>query len=141
MQSSKRGGLLTTRELKDIVIADGNLLTVPGIVNITGRKAQFIQEQMLLWEQEQRILVLRDDGQIYTPGFAIVCSRDYFEPLPIVADLIEMLAEKMGSWQMTLWLISASSFLNWQCPRQFLNDDPQAVLQAARITAEGQLHG
>lgn len=141
MQSSKRGGLLTTRELKDIVIADGNLLTVSEIANITGRKAQFIQEQMLLWEQEQRILVLHEDGQIYTSGFAIVCSRDYFEPLPIVADLIEILAEKMGSWQMTLWLISASSFLNWQRPRQFLNDNAQAVLQAARLTAEGPLHG
>jgi hypothetical protein len=83
------------------------------------------------WRHDQRIFGVRHRDAVYYPGFQF--SGDG-RPLPAVRDVLEVLSgHGLTEWEIALWFTTTMGSLGDRRPVDLLNDDPDAVVEAARL--------
>ncbi len=86
------------------------------------------------WRAEQRVLAVPMGDELLYPGFQFTAEG---KPHPAVgAALAELRADpRLSDWQAALWFAGSNGWLGGRRPIDLLDDEPDAVVQAARTEA------
>lgn len=136
-----RGGLVTSEDVKMLVLSHGGLITPHDIASRTGFTQNRIRSLISRWERDQLIFVLRFKGRIYISEYALSISAGALEPISAMKFVIDSLTTNMGSWQMAFWFMCGSNFLKGKTPEQCLKRNPKLVIAAAKFELDGVMHG
>ena len=80
---------------------------------------------------EGKIFAVTQEGTTYVPTFQF---DDRGRPRPAIATLIQMFRSvEAPDWELALWFISSCGWLGGRRPVDVLKDDPEAVVEAARL--------
>lgn len=85
------------------------------------------------WKSDRRIFAVPHQGVNYFPGFQF--SKDG-QPLPVIAAILAVLAERRSAWGLALWFTSRTGWLGDRRPVDLLESEPDAVVEAAAREAE-----
>lgn len=87
------------------------------------------------WRAEQRVVAVPVGDELLYPGFQFT---EEGRPHPTVASAIGALRSDptVSDWQAALWFAGANGWLGGRRPVDLLDDEPQAVIDAARREAE-----
>lgn len=85
----------------------------------------------------RRIFAIQHHGQNRFPAYALT---DQGQPLPAIAQVMAIL-DGYEPQRLASWFESASSQLGGRRPREVIQQDPQAVVSAAREHVQGPMHG
>lgn len=85
------------------------------------------------WRAEGRSFAVEHEGRLLYPAFQFDAQG---RPKSIIADILVALGDRVGGWQIALWLVSPNAWLDGAKPLDLLDDDPDRVLDAARDIAE-----
>jgi hypothetical protein len=92
------------------------------------------------WKRNRQIFTVSHKGVDLYPLFALD-QQGGFRPLPIVARILEVFADKKDGWATAFWFESVNSYLKNRKPKDLLVTDPERVLRAAEVEAAGVQHG
>lgn len=85
------------------------------------------------WKQSRRVFGVPYAGKTYFPAFQFDQNS---EPKPIIHDILGVLQQHYGPWEIGLWFTAANGTLGGKRPVDFLDKDSQKVLTAARYEAD-----
>ncbi|MDZ4105703.1 MAG: hypothetical protein U1D41_05990 [Nitrosomonas sp.] len=136
-----RCGLVTSEDVKMLVLSHGGLTTPRDIASRTGFTPNRIRSLISRWEQDRLIFILRFKGRIYIAEYALSISDGVVKPIPAMKFVINSLMTKMGSWQMAFWFMCGSNFLKGKTPERCLKRNPKLVIAAAKFELENMMHG
>ncbi len=136
-----RSGLVTSEDVKMLVLSHGGLTTPRDVASRTGFTPNRIRSLISRWEQDRLIFILRFKGRIYIAEYALSISDGAIKPVPAIKFVINSLTANMGSWQMAFWFMCGSNFLKGKTPEQCLKRNPKLVIAAAKFELEGVMHG
>jgi hypothetical protein len=85
------------------------------------------------WKSDGRIFSVVYQGDTYFPGFQFDGEG---QPLPIIAEIIEILGNVRPGWELALWFTGSDGWLGGKRPVDLLLKKPKKVLEAARREAE-----
>jgi hypothetical protein len=87
------------------------------------------------WRSEGRIFGLEIQGKYVYPGFQF--DPESGSPKPAIGRVLESLPGPLrdGGWQLALWWDNAADVLGFRRPVDVVDDDPEAVMSAARAEA------
>jgi len=87
------------------------------------------------WRNEGRIFAVEYRGQLLHPAFQF--DPETFDPLPVISDALKALPRQdMSPWEIGLWWTADNGWLDGTRPVDVLDDQPEAVVQAAAKLAE-----
>lgn len=89
------------------------------------------------WRSEGKVFAMEEAGRLVYPAFQFDPQG---RPRPIIADVLAALGTRVGPWQVALWFVSPSGWLDGARPIDRLDDDGESVLDAARDIAEPVIH-
>lgn len=115
-------------------------LTAAQISELAGFSASNPSAQPNRWKSEGAIFAVRNNGTDLYPAYAIDAANGY-RPLPVIKDILASFATAKDAWKTAYWFASVNSRLRGRRPQDVVQDDPDAVLAAARIEAAGVRHG
>lgn len=81
------------------------------------------------WLAHGKVVAICFEGQRYVPRYTL--DRQ-FRPLPCIADILQVFANRHSVLSIATWFESTSSFLCGARPRELLTTDPQRVIAAAQ---------
>lgn len=82
------------------------------------------------WKREKRIFSIPHGGSDRFPAFQFVDGA----PHPVLRQVLKALPEQLSTWQKALWFASANSWLDGRAPQEALNDAPELVAAAERLS-------
>jgi hypothetical protein len=86
------------------------------------------------WRAAGRIFAVTSGGKAALfPGFQFDAGG---QPVPVIADILTALADRLDPWSLALWFTGDNPRLGGLRPVDTLNGDPDAVLAAARALAD-----
>ena len=86
------------------------------------------------WRAAGRIFGVTGGGKAALfPGFQFDSGG---QPVPVIADILAVLQDRVDPWSLALWFTGDNSRLGGVRPVDALNSDPEAVLAAARALAD-----
>lgn len=85
------------------------------------------------WKSDGRIFSVEHQGKNYFPGFQF--SKEG-QPLPVIAEVLQILTPKFSPWELALWFSANNGWLGGQRPIELLASDAARVAEAARREAE-----
>lgn len=86
------------------------------------------------WRKEGKLFGVPYRGQTLYPAFQFA---DDGALRPAIAEVLAALPrERMSNWELALWWTAANGWLGGRRPVELLDDDPQALVAAARRLAE-----
>ncbi|NUB11254.1 hypothetical protein GAY28_00210 [Azospirillum brasilense] len=81
------------------------------------------------WLRDGTVFGVEQDGETRVPAFQVVGGR----PHPLIGQLLQILRPKRSDWEVLAWCARPDT---WGCqgrrPMDLLNEDPDAILEAAR---------
>ena len=87
------------------------------------------------WRGEGRVFSVDFRGQRLFPGFQL--DLETLAPKPVVAEALAALPRgEMSEWEVALWWTSPNGWLGGARPVDVMDDDEQAVVEAASHLAE-----
>jgi hypothetical protein len=89
------------------------------------------------WRSERKVFALSKNGIQWFPRYAFDESLD---PRPVIARVIEIF-DGYSAFRVAAWFDSANGHLGGRRPRDVLQGDPDAVINAAREHIRGPVHG
>lgn len=89
--------------------------------------------QFVAGGERGRVFAVRIDGSEWVPGFEL---DQQGKPLPVIAEVLELLGALRSPWQLALWFTGANGWLHGMRPVDLLLTDPGRVVEAARHEAE-----
>ena len=83
------------------------------------------------WRTENRVVAVPAGDELLYPGFQFNAEG---KPKPAIGPTIDLLSSDPHTtdWQMALWFVTPTSWLGGTRPVDLLDDDPDAVISAAR---------
>jgi hypothetical protein len=118
-------------EVRKRLLDEFGAFTSAEVADLAGSTAENRSATANRWRQEQRIFGVRHHDTVYYPGFQFAGDG---RPLPVVRDVLEVLsAHRLTDWEVALWFTAATSSLGDRRPVDLLSDDPDAVVEAARL--------
>lgn len=93
--------------------------------------------QVSRWQQAGKIFAIERAGVKYYPNYIFDSLGN---PIPEVQELLTVFKD-YTPFRIASWFESTSSILNAKRPREVIGTDPQAVVAAAKVHAQGALHG
>ena len=108
------------------------LLTSAMVGELGGSAARNASALASRWKSEGRIFAVPNGRADLFPAFQFDAHG---QPRPAVAEVIRHLA-RSSEWGRALWWNAPSGWLGGRRPRELLDDDPAAVVEAARRAAE-----
>jgi hypothetical protein len=87
------------------------------------------------WRAEQRVLAVPVADELLYPGFQFT---EEGRPHPAVSPVLMALRSEtsVSDWQAALWFVGANGWLGGRRPVDLLDEEPQAVVEAARREVE-----
>lgn len=104
------------------------LLTSSDVAELNRSKAGNRAALASRWKREGKIFGVKHDGKDWFPGFQFETAG---RPREIVGRVLDALGGARG-WETALWFTGASGYLDGRRPVDVLDDDPEAVVEAAR---------
>jgi hypothetical protein len=87
------------------------------------------------WRREGKIFSVPHLGKRLFPGFQF--DPETLDPYPVVALVLAALPrEEMSDWEVALWWTADNGWLDGRRPVDLMDEDPDAVVAAARRLAE-----
>jgi hypothetical protein len=85
------------------------------------------------WRTEGKVFTVDVDGAQRFPGFQF---SENGRPLPVVAEVLKVIGDRLAGWELALWFTSSSDWLGGELrPADVLDSDPEMVVQAATALA------
>ena len=82
------------------------------------------------WRKEGRLFAVTLHDTLYYPAFQF---GEHGRPLPVIAQVLNALeAQELGEWEVALWFAKRTGWLGDRRPIDLLQDEPDAVVEAAR---------
>jgi len=117
-------------EARQHLLDEFGAVTSAEIAEMAGSTADNRSATANRWRQEQRIFGVRHHDGVYYPGFQF---GDDGRPLPAVRDVLQALSSNgLTDWETALWFAAPTSSLGDRRPVDLLDEDPEAVVEAAR---------
>ena len=92
-----RSGLVTSEDVKMLVLSHGGLTTPRDVASRTGFTPNRIRSLISRWEQDRLIFILRFKGRIYIAEYALSISDGAIKPIPAIKFVINSLTANMGT--------------------------------------------
>ena len=112
---------------------DHDALEAEQVHALYGSRAKNKSALAARWRAEGKIFAVEHEGSLLYPAFQFDAQG---RPRLVVADLLAILAAKLGGWQLVLWFASRNGWLDGARPLDLLDDDPDRVLDAANDIIE-----
>jgi hypothetical protein len=105
-------------------------LTSSEIADLAGSTAANRSALANRWRKEGRIFAVTHHGTLYYPAFQF---GEHGRPLAVIARVLSALeADELGEWEVALWFAKRTGWLGDRRPIDLLQDEPDAVVEAAR---------
>jgi hypothetical protein len=118
---------------RDALFREFGALTSTDIGELAGTKATNRAALAHRWKADGRIFsVPHQSGNVF-PGFQFSGEG---QPLPAIADVIEILGDRFAAWELALWFTTPNGWLGGRRPVDLLERDPDRVSAAANHAAE-----
>ena len=85
------------------------------------------------WKQEGQIFSVSCRGEDSFPGYQFDGKG---KPLPVIARVLAVVGSKWRGWELALWFVSSTGWLNGRSPVELLHSEPDEVVQAAEREME-----
>ena len=119
-------------EARARLIQEFGALTSTEVADLAGSKAGNRAAMAHRWKQEGRIFSVTYEGTVLYPAFQF--DREG-RPLAAMAQVIRTLGSKSSEWELALWFMANTGWLDGQRPVDLLESDPEAVVKAAEAEA------
>ncbi len=120
-------------EARASLLREFGALTSTQVADLAGSRAANRAALANRWKQEGRIFSVNHQGATLFPAFQL--DRDG-QPHPVIARVIRALSSQSTEWQLALWFASSNGWLNGRRPVDLLEEDLEAVAEAAERGAE-----
>lgn len=129
------------REAKSVLRSSGDFRTAQSVAVLFGQDLADGDRRLAEWTARRELFSIEDDaGSELFPVFAFDRSCD-FRPFTAVAQVLETFGNRLSIWGVASWFIGANSFLDDQCPKDLIEEDPEWVVEVARDGMNEILHG
>jgi hypothetical protein len=88
------------------------------------------------WRNRDVVFGISIRERTYYPGFQF---DDSVRPLPVIREIVELLKERRGPWELALWFIGTNGWIGGERPVDLLTTSPERVIEAARHEAEDRV--
>lgn len=102
----------------------------------TKQRFGFSARQLIGWEREGEIFVIRGDSNSWFPLYMF--NKD--GPLPAISEIIHTF-QGWGPMSLALWFLSPHGYLGGRRPKDVVAKEPDLVMAAARASATLVQHG
>jgi hypothetical protein len=118
-------------EARTLLLEEFGALRSHEVAELAGSRAANRAALANRWRAENRILAVPLADELLYPGFQFTAEG---KPNPAVAPVLGFLRTDpyASDWQTALWFSSPTSWLGGRRPVDLLDDDPDAVTEAAR---------
>jgi hypothetical protein len=128
-------GLIQQRMFEDArnyVRNSGQFQTAQVLAKLFSLDLDDFQARLESWKSRGEIFSIEDgdSGELF-PVFAFDETRGP-RPHEAMSQILEFLANIGSKWAIASWFIGLNSYLDDQCPKDLLWDDPDWVIEAAR---------
>jgi hypothetical protein len=120
-------------EARLALISEFGLLGSGDIAQLAGSRAKNRASLAHRWKQEGRLFSVNYKGASLFPAFQF---DEQGRPRPVISEVIRTLGSKSREWELALWFIGNTGWLDGERPVDLLESDPEAVAEAARSEAE-----
>ena len=118
---------------RDALAAEFGLLSSSDVAELSRSTARNAGATAARWRAAGRIFAVTSGGKgALFPGFQFDAGG---QPVPVIADILTVLADRLDPWSFALWFTGDNPRLGGLRPVDALNSDPDAVLAAARALA------
>jgi hypothetical protein len=121
------------------IIVSGDWLTVREMADVADQSITNSSACISEWKERGLIFSIQFQGEDYYPSFALDPKRQFF-PRPELMPMLTILANR-SSWELAFWFDSPNGYLGGRRPKELLATEPENVLLAARMEAQGIGHG
>jgi len=119
---------------RDALASEFGLLSSSDVAELSRSAARNAGATAARWRAANRIFAVTSGGKAALfPGFQFDAGG---QPVPVIADVLTVLADRLDPWSLALWFTGDNSRLGGLRPVDALNGDPDAVLAAARALAD-----
>ena len=128
-------------EAKNDVRETGQFLTAQELAEFFNSDLADLQTCLNEWVTRGEIFSILDGsaGELF-PVFAFERSHG-IRPFDAIAKVLSIFGDRLSDWGIASWFIGLNSFLDDQCPRDLVGEDPEWVIEAARDEMEECSHG
>lgn len=116
-------------ERKAAILRDHDVVTAAQLANPAGSAEPDQVSRVDEWRSSGRLFGVHDGTQVVYPLFQIKEGQ----PHPVVQEVLQHLRPPMADWEIFAWFTASDT---WACrgrlPKDLLDDDPDAVIEAAR---------
>ncbi|ELY4671470.1 DUF2384 domain-containing protein [Cronobacter muytjensii] len=123
--------------LRQTVLEEGRWLSAGEVSMAAGAALKNPSATANRWKQAGKVFALPVNGKDRYPAWAF---DEGGQPLPSLKPILARFREKTP-WAIALWFHSPNAWLGGDKPKDRLKIDPQAVLDAADVEAQGPVHG
>lgn len=110
------------------------LLSSADVAAIAGSTASNPAALANRWRTERKVFTVDDAGAQRFPGFQFGANG---RPLPVIAEVLEVMGERLTGWELALWFTASSDWLGGELrPADVLDSDPDLVVRAATALAD-----
>lgn len=120
----------TAAQLRDRVLARGDWLTAQEVSENAGYQNANPSVQPNKWKKAGKIFAITVDGKDRFPAYALGVDG---KPLPQMAEVLSVLSPHKQPLAIASWFASANSWLGSKTPMESIADNPQGVLNAAKM--------
>ncbi len=137
-------GLSERRMLEDAkkhVRESDQFRTAQNLAELFSLDPDDLQSRLREWETRREIFSIDQGsaGELF-PVFAFD-QTTYLRPHEAISEVLDILGNIGSTLFIASWFISANSYLDGQCPKDLLGEDPEWVIEAARDAIAGCTHG
>ncbi|VVP83060.1 hypothetical protein PS910_02145 [Pseudomonas fluorescens] len=125
---------------KTEILQSNDWVTASEISDLAQFKSSNPSSQPNKWKLAGKIFALRHEAVDYFPMYGLDPSHGY-RPFAGLEPVISTLASKKDGWGMAFWFASPNSYLGGKRPKDILQLSPDRVLDAARDSVAGVMHG
>ena len=119
---------------RDALAAEFGLLSSGDVAELSRSTARNAGATAARWRAAVRIFAVTSGGKAALfPGFQFDAGG---QPVPVLAGVLAVLADRLDPWSLALWFTGDKSRLGGLRPVDALSGDPDAVLAAARALAD-----
>ena len=119
---------------RQALAAEFGLLSSSDVAELSMSAARNAGATAARWRAAGRIFAVASGGRAAVfPGFQFDAGG---QPVPVVADILTVLTDRLDPWSLALWFTGDNSRLGGLRPVDALNSDPDAVVGAARALAD-----
>lgn len=113
--------------------AEFGLLSSTQVANLAGSTASNPAALASRWGKERKVFTVDVDGSGRFPGFQFGQNG---RPLPVIAEVLAVVGERVTGWELALWFTGSSGRLGGDRPVDVLDSDPELVVEAAGRLAD-----